>query len=83
MLFDKRYIKYASTMLIELGNDKRDVYEEVFEKEFLIATQQYYQRESDNLINSYSCIEFLNKSEARWQEEADRVVSFLDFSSKD
>lgn len=79
--------------LVELGLFKRGthpgkakeldlaVYQEGFEKRFLIDTERYYLAESTSFIDSHSLVDYLIKSEKRFEEEARRVTSYLDSST--
>ncbi|KAJ3359163.1 hypothetical protein GGF32_009611 [Allomyces javanicus] len=57
------------------------VYRTVFENPFFSATSLYYKAESERFLAENSVIEYMKKVEARLQEEADRVVKYLDAST--
>jgi cullin 1 len=77
-------IKALVMSFVALGLDESDstkstldVYREKFEVPYLLATKQYYARESKQFIAENSIVEYMKKAETRLQEEKERVDLFL------
>ncbi|KAK2419903.1 cullin-3A [Trifolium repens] len=66
-------------MLMDLG---MPVYEKNFKKPFLLAFDDFYGSESQGLINSVDCENYLMEVEKRMNEEWGRVSCYLDPSSE-
>ena len=58
------------------------IYKDAFEKKFLLATEKLYAAEGQRLINERDIPEYLNHVERRIKEENERLVHYLDPSSK-
>jgi len=71
---DTMLTRSVIVMLIDLG---AEVYIKDFEMPFLDATNNYYEREASESIDSMSCPEYLCHAERRLKEEMDRVVTYL------
>ena len=57
------------------------VYADEFEKVFLEQTRDFYQRETNHLVQTLSCTEYLEKAHQRLDEEALRAKKLLHRSS--
>lgn len=62
-------------MLMDLG---LSVYQEDFEKHFLLVSANFYSVESQKFIESCDCGDYLKKAERRLNEEMERVSHYLD-----
>lgn len=74
---DRSLLKSLLRMLTDL-----QIYKESFEKKFLVATEKLYMAEGQALINSREVPEYLAHVEKRLREENDRLLHYLDNSSK-
>lgn len=81
-LINRSLIKSITQMLVDIGVNSRNVYEEDFEIPFLEATKDFYYVESQQCISSNSCPDYMRKIENRRREELDRVQHYLDQSSE-
>lgn len=70
-------------MLILLGIDSRSVYEEDFERPFLLQSAEFYRLESQNFLKENCASVYIKKVEARINEEAERATHYLDESTED
>ena len=70
-------------MLIEVGLSSKKIYEQEFEVLLIQQTKDFYRNESNIFITGNSCNSFLVKANLRFQEEQDRVNSYLHPSSMD
>eukprot|EP00871_Galdieria_phlegrea_P005046 jgi/Galph1/5542/GphlegSOOS_G4136.1 len=59
-----------------------EIYTESFEKPFLTASSDYYEAEGNTLLQQYDVYTYLKHVENRLSEEVNRVVSYLDRSTK-
>jgi len=59
------------------------VYKDKFEREFLIATEEYYTREAANFLAENSGTEYIKKAEVRLSEESTRVKMYLHESTSE
>ncbi|XP_071692307.1 cullin-3A-like [Rutidosis leptorrhynchoides] len=66
-------------MLMDLGSS---VYQEDFEKPYLIVSADFYRGESQLFIESCDCGNYLMKAEKRLNEEIERVSHYLDSRSE-
>ncbi|KAI4346420.1 hypothetical protein L6164_007317 [Bauhinia variegata] len=66
-------------MLMDLG---LSVYQDDFEKHFLEVSANFYQLESQKLIETCDCGDYLKKAEKRLNEEIERVSHYLDARSE-
>jgi len=80
---DRGAVKNACQMLMILGIDARSVYEEDFEKPFLEQSAEFYRMESQKFLAENSASVYINKVEARINEEAERAAHYLDKSTED
>ena len=76
-MVDRSLLKSLLRMLSDL-----QIYKDAFEKKFLLATEKLYAAEGQRLINERDIPEYLNHVERRIREENDRLVHYLDPSSK-
>mmetsp|Transcript_181 Transcript_181/g.578 ORF Transcript_181/g.578 Transcript_181/m.578 type:complete len:753 (+) Transcript_181:64-2322(+) len=67
----------------DIGPQALNIYIRLFEEPFLVATAQFYGRESSRWIDDDSCPEFLKKAEARLEQEMQRVHAYLHHTSDD
>jgi cullin-4 len=74
---DRSLIKSLLRMYGALG-----VYAEVFERPFLEATRTFYAREGEARMQEYDVAEYLRHVEARLQEEQERVLHYLDATTR-
>lgn len=74
---DRSLLKSLLRMLSDL-----QIYKDAFEKKFLVATEKLYAAEGQNLINERDVPEYLAHVEKRLREENDRLLHYLDSSSK-
>ncbi|KAG8183868.1 hypothetical protein JTE90_005332 [Oedothorax gibbosus] len=79
---DRLAIKNACQMLMVLGIDSRSVYEEDFEKPFLLQSADFYRMESQKFLEENSASVYIKKVEARIGEEAERAKHYLDESTE-
>jgi len=76
-MVDRSLLKSLLRMLSDL-----QIYKDAFEKKFLLATEKLYAAEGQRLINERDIPEYLNHVERRIKEENERLVHYLDPSSK-
>jgi hypothetical protein len=62
--------------------DPRQIYKDAFDKKFLAATEKLYAAEGQRLVNERDVPEYLVHVERRLKEENERLVHYLDQSSK-
>ncbi len=74
---DRSLLKSLLRMLSDL-----QIYKEAFEKKFLSATEKLYAEEGQRLVNERDVPEYLSHVERRLREENDRLLHYLDSSSK-
>ena len=67
-----------STRLLQLGIDRRNVYEEDFENHFLRQSAEFYKVESQNFLAENSASVYIHKVEQRIGEERERALHYLD-----
>jgi len=79
---DRIAIKNASQMLMVLGINSRAVYEEDFERPFLLQSAEFYRMESQKFLGENSASVYIKKVEARINEEAERAKHYLDESTE-
>ncbi|OBT66295.1 hypothetical protein VE03_04276 [Pseudogymnoascus sp. 23342-1-I1] len=77
-------IKSIVDSFVSLGLDEADstkgtldVYRFNFEKPFLEATKEFYQKESKQFVAENSIVEYMKKAEIRLDEEEERVKMYL------
>jgi len=71
-------VRNACQMLIELGIDSREVYQEDFERPFLQESAEFYRIESQRFLEENSVSAYIKKVEQRINEEAERAKHYLD-----
>lgn len=71
-------IKNACWMLMSLGINSRNVYEEDFEKPFLQQSASFYNMESQRLLAENNASVYIKKVEQILQDESDRADLYLD-----
>jgi len=81
-VIDRGAIKNACQMLMMLGIDTRNVYEEDFESHFLKQSAEFYKIESQKFLAENSASVYIHKVEARINEEAERATHYLDESTE-
>jgi len=74
---DRSLLKSLLRMLTDL-----QIYKEAFEKKFLVATEKLYAAEGQELINERDVPAYLSHVERRLREENERLLHYLDTSSK-
>ncbi|CAH1995177.1 unnamed protein product [Acanthoscelides obtectus] len=79
---DRISIKNACQMLMVLGINSRNVYEEDFERPFLQQSAEFYKVESQRFLDENSASVYIKKVEARINEESDRAKHYLDESTE-
>ena len=58
------------------------IYKDAFERKFLSATEKLYAEEGKRLVNERDVPEYLQHVERRLREENERLIHYLDSSSK-
>jgi len=81
-VIDRLAIKNACQMLMMLGIETRNVYEEDFESHFLKQSAEFYKIESQKFLEENSASVYIHKVEARINEEAERATHYLDESTE-
>merc|ERR1719462_762156 len=81
-VIDRLAIKNACQMLMMLGIETRNVYEEDFESHFLKQSAEFYKIESQKFLEENSASVYIHKVEARINEEAERAKHYLDESTE-
>jgi len=79
---DRTAIKAACQMLMILGIESRSVYEEDFERPFLIQSAEFYKLESQKFLGENSASVYIKKVETRIIEEGERAKHYLDESTE-
>ncbi|XP_012281078.1 cullin-3 [Orussus abietinus] len=79
---DRIAIKNACQMLMLLGINSRQVYEEDFERPFLQQSAEFYRMESQKFLAENSASVYIKKVEARISEESERAKHYLDESTE-
>eukprot|EP00954_Amorphochlora_amoebiformis_P021771 1348716-Amorphochlora_amoeboformis.AAC.1 len=78
---DRLLLKKCLSMLVEVNVRDTEVYQEVFERELLQTTAQFYQHESQNFMAQNTVSDYLKKIEVRINEEEKRATTYLDKST--
>ena len=76
-MVDRGLLKSLLRMLADL-----QIYQEAFEKKFLSATEKLYSAEGQRLIQDLPVPGYLAHTEKRMKEEQERLLHYLDSSSK-
>lgn len=71
-------IKNICQMLVVLGIDRRNVYEEIFEKPFLDQSAEFYGMESQRYLSENCASTYIREVEKRIKEEQERAQKYLD-----
>ncbi|XP_023950431.1 cullin-3 [Bicyclus anynana] len=79
---DRLAIRNVCQMLMVLGINSRSVYEEDFEKPFLLQSAEFYRMESQKFLAENSAAVYIARVEARISEEAERARHYLDESTE-
>ncbi|XP_039764189.1 cullin-3 isoform X1 [Pararge aegeria] len=79
---DRLAIRNVCQMLMVLGINSRAVYEEDFEKPFLLQSAEFYRMESQKFLAENSAAVYIARVEARISEEAERARHYLDESTE-
>ncbi|XP_015188193.1 PREDICTED: cullin-4A-like isoform X1 [Polistes dominula] len=74
---DRTLLKSLLRMLSDL-----QIYQEAFESKFLVATERLYAAEGQRLMNEHDVPEYLAHVDKRLQEENERLLHYLDTSTK-
>ncbi|XP_066586611.1 cullin-4A [Prorops nasuta] len=74
---DRTLLKSLLRMLSDL-----QIYQEAFESKFLVATERLYAAEGQRLMNEHDVPEYLAHVDKRIQEENERLLHYLDTSTK-
>ncbi|KAL6260573.1 hypothetical protein P5V15_008094 [Pogonomyrmex californicus] len=74
---DRTLLKSLLRMLSDL-----QIYQEAFETKFLLATERLYAAEGLRLMNEHDVPEYLAHVDKRLQEENERLLHYLDTSTK-
>lgn len=75
---EAHWIKNVCQMLVQLGIDKRTVYEEIFEQPFLEQSAEFYRSESQRYLNENDASTYIREVEQRIEEESTRAQRYLD-----
>ena len=70
-------IKNILFMLVALGVHQRTVYQQDFERSFLMSSQTFYHEESLKYLTENTCRAYMKKAEDRLSEEQHRVSRYL------
>ncbi|KAL7298835.1 hypothetical protein TKK_0008574 [Trichogramma kaykai] len=81
-IVDRISIKNACQMLMLLGINSRQVYEEDFERPFLQQSNEFYKMESQKFLAENSASVYIKQVEARITEESERAKHYLDESTE-
>lgn len=76
-VIDRPLVKSVLAMLVDLGIDGVNVYEQEFEQYFLEETRSFYKVESLAFLSENTCQDYVVKAEARLFEEFSRVRNYL------
>jgi len=76
-MIDRSLVKSLLRMLVDL-----QIYQDAFEKKFLVATDKLYAAEGTSLVNELDVPAYLLHVEKRLKEENGRLLHYLDNSSK-
>lgn len=74
---DRTLLKSLLRMLSDL-----QIYQDAFESKFLVATERLYAAEGQRLMNEHDVPEYLAHVDKRLQEENERLLHYLDASTK-
>lgn len=75
---EAHWIKNVCQMLVQLGIDRRSVYEEIFEAPFLEQSAEFYRGESQRYLNENCASTYIREVEQRIEEESKRAQRYLD-----
>ncbi|MFS8017275.1 putative cullin protein, neddylation [Helianthus anomalus] len=78
-VIDRGLMRNVIKMLMDLGCS---VYQEEFEKPFLVVSANFYRGESQLFIENCDCGDYLKIAEKRLNEEIERVSHYLDAKSE-
>jgi len=67
----------------DIGAARFNIYNKELETQLILATSEFYARESSQWIGTDSCPEYMKKAEKRLQEESERVHAYLDKVSEE
>jgi cullin-4 len=74
---DRQLLKSLLRMLCDL-----QIYQDIFENQFLIATNQLYAAEGQRLITQLEVPEYIAHVDKRLKEETERLLLYLDHSTR-
>lgn len=75
---ESHWIKNVCQMLVQLGVEKRAVYEEIFEVPFLEQSAEFYRSESQRYLSENCASTYIREVEQRIDEESQRAQRYLD-----
>mmetsp|Transcript_663 Transcript_663/g.868 ORF Transcript_663/g.868 Transcript_663/m.868 type:complete len:762 (-) Transcript_663:538-2823(-) len=81
-IIDRDIMRKTLSMLVKLGVNSIQVYQNDFENYFFLETKNFYSVEGIKNIGTDTCPEYLKKVERRLQEEKARSQHYLDSSSE-
>lgn len=81
-VIDHITIKNACQMLMVLGINHRWLYEENFERPFLVQSAAFYKLESQKFLSENSASVYIKRVEQRITEESERAKLYLDESTE-
>ena len=83
-VIEQTLVKKVVESFVSLGLDSTDpnkecldIYKEHIEAPFIVATEQYYKKESDTFLSQNTISDYLRKAEDRLKDEEDRVERYL------
>ncbi len=77
---DRFMLKHLTQMMVEV--DKEGVYIDMFEKELIQETSDYYKREASALFDISSAVSYLTRVKERLQQEVERCVRCFDHETR-
>lgn len=75
---EAHWIKNVCQMLVQLGIDRRSVYEEIFEVPFLAQSAEFYRGESQRYLSDNCTSTYIRAVQERIDEESKRAQRYLD-----
>lgn len=79
---DRLVMRNCLSMLVDVSSASKEVYQELFEQQFLLDTRHFYEKEAKHTIANNTIPVFLENAEKRVLEEEDRANAYLDESTK-
>ena len=81
-MIDRDLMKAVLRMLVDIGLDGQDVYEDFFEAPFLSATRSHYKQLSQEYLSQNTCPDYMRMADKCLADEAERVVNYLSRGSE-